>query len=60
MIVKTTVDQVIDYIDNDLSIDLDTLNIVGAAWVASSESDRENKLSEVAYRKTNDIYTIWI
>ena len=34
-----------------LSIDLDTLNIVGAAWVASSESDRENKLSEVAYRK---------
>ena len=56
VIVKTTVDQVIDYIDNDLSIDLDTLNIVGAAWVASSESDRENKLSEVAYRKTNDTY----
>lgn len=56
VIVRTTVDQLIDYIDNDLSIDLDSLNVENAIWVASSDSDRENKLSQVAYEKTGDNY----
>ena len=49
-IVTTTIDQLVDYIDNDLSISIDdTSNYENQVWVNSSDSDRENKLSAIAY-----------
>ena len=58
-IVTTTVDQLVDYIDNDLSISIDdTSNYENKVWVNSSDSDRENKLSKIAYEKDkNGEYT---
>ena len=50
VIVKTTVDQLVDYVDNDISISKDdTENVANQSWSESSEADRKNKLSSVAY-----------
>ena len=54
VIVKTTIDQVVDYIDNDLSISLDDINYENMSWVASSDADIQHKLSEIAFRKGED------
>ena len=49
-IVTTTIDQLVDYIDNDLSISIeDTSNYENQVWVNSTDSDRANKLSAIAY-----------
>ncbi len=52
-VVKTTIDQLIDYVDNDLSIDksLSENNFENNYWQDTSEQDRKNKLSQVAYVK---------
>ena len=48
--VTTTVDQLVDYIDNDISRDKEaTSGTVNQAWVDSSATDREHKLSAVSY-----------
>lgn len=50
VVVKTTVDQLVDYVDNDISISKDdTENVANQSWSESSEADRKNKLSSVAY-----------
>lgn len=50
VIVKTTVDQIVDYIDNDISISKgDTESIANQTWVESSAKDREEKLSSMSY-----------
>ena len=50
VVAKTTVDQLVDYIDNDISISKDdTEGIANQSWVDSSELDRKNKLSKVSY-----------
>ena len=50
VVVKTTVDQLVDYVDNDISISKDdTENVANQSWSESSEADRKNKLSTVAY-----------
>jgi len=54
VIVKTTIDQVVDYIDNDLSISLDDINYVDMSWVASSDDDVLHKLSEISFKKDQD------
>jgi len=54
-VVTTTVDQLVDYVDNDLSISIaDTENYENQVWTQSSIEDRVNKLSEVAYEKGQD------
>lgn len=53
-VVKTTIDQLVDYIDNDLSINLEDVAYENTAWVGSSDADRKYKLSEVAYEKNAD------
>ncbi len=53
--VTTTVDQLADYIDNDLNISMDdTENYENQVWVNSSDTDRKEKLSEIAYEKGQD------
>jgi len=53
--VTTTVDQLVDYVDNDLSISIDdTSNYENQVWVNSSDTDRKEKLSAVAYEKGQD------
>jgi len=53
--VTTTVDQLADYIDNDLNISMDdTENYENQVWVNSSDIDRKEKLSEIAYEKDQD------
>ncbi len=48
--VKTTIDQIVDYIDNDISISKeDTESIANQTWVESSAKDREEKLSSMSY-----------
>ena len=48
--VTTTVDQLVDYVDNDLSINIEaTTGIVNQSWDASTSEDRENKLSAISY-----------
>lgn len=54
VVVKTTIDQLVDYIDNDLSVSIKDINYENAAWVGSSDADREHKLSEIAYEKAED------
>lgn len=57
--VTTTVDQVVDYIDNDLSIHKDSSgagNYENNAWVESTSDDRQYKLSQMAYEKDGDVY----
>ena len=55
VIVKTTVDQIVDYIDNDISISKgDTENIANQTWVESSAKDREEKLSSMSYVENTD------
>lgn len=55
VIVKTTVDQIIDYIDNDISISKgDTESIANQTWVESSAKDREEKLSTMSYIENTD------
>ena len=55
VVVTTTVDQLVDYIDNDISRNIDaTTGIVNQSWKDSSKEDRENKLSKVSY-KGNEI-----
>lgn len=55
VIVKTTVDQIVDYIDNDISISKgDTENIANQTWVESSAKDREEKLSSMSYVENAD------
>ena len=50
VVVKTTVDQLVDYVDNDISISKeDTESVANQSWSESSEADRKNKLSSVAY-----------
>lgn len=50
VVVKTTVDQLVDYVDNDISISKeDTENVANQSWTDSSESDRKNKLSVMSY-----------
>ena len=51
VVVTTTVDQLVDYIDNDISRNIEgTTGIVNQSWEDSSKPDRENKLSEVSYK----------
>lgn len=48
--VKTTIDQIVDYIDNDISISKeDTESIANQTWVESSAKDRDEKLSSMSY-----------
>lgn len=48
--VKTTVDQIVDYIDNDITLSKDdTENIANQTWVESTVSDREHKLSTMSF-----------
>lgn len=55
VIVKTTVDQIVDYIDNDISISKgDTESIANQTWVESSAKDREEKLSSMSYIENTD------
>lgn len=55
VIVKTTVDQIVDYIDNDISISKgDTESIANQTWVESSAKDREEKLSSMSYVENTD------
>ncbi len=50
IVVTTTVDQLVDYIDNDISRNLDrTSGTLNQTWVDSTETDRLNKLSAVSY-----------
>ena len=50
VVVKTTVDQLVDYVDNDISISKDDIeNVANQSWSESSEADRKNKLSSAAY-----------
>lgn len=50
VVVKTTVDQLVDYVDNDISISKDdTESVANQSWSESSEADRKNKLSSIAY-----------
>ena len=49
-VVTTTVDQVVDYVDNDISINKDeTENVENQSWVVSTAEDRLNKFSSVSY-----------
>lgn len=51
-IVKTTIDQLVDYVDNDISINKDaTTNIENQSWVDSTEEDREFKFSDASYKE---------
>ncbi len=55
VIVKTTVDQIIDYVDNDITISKeDTESIANQTWVESSEADRLHKLSSMSYIENTD------
>lgn len=55
VIVKTTIDQIVDYIDNDISISKeDTESIANQTWVESSEDDRLHKLSSMSYVENTD------
>lgn len=48
--VKTTVDQIVDYIDNDITISKDdTENIANQTWVESTVNDRQHKLSTMSF-----------
>ena len=48
--VATTVDQLVDYVDNDLSRNIDgTTGIVNQSWDDSTQTDRNNKLSVTSY-----------
>lgn len=53
--VTTTVDQMVDYVDNDISICKDeTENIENQSWVDSTDVDRFNKFSSVSYLDNDD------
>lgn len=48
--VTTTVDQMVDYVDNDISISKsETENVENQSWVDSTDVDRFNKFSSVSY-----------
>lgn len=50
-VVTTTIDQVADYIDNDISLNKEyTTMIENQSWVDSNEEDREHKFSVVSYK----------
>lgn len=50
-IVTTTVDQLVDYIDNDISIDKErTVNIEDQSWEESTDNDLKNKFSKLSYK----------
>lgn len=53
VVVKTTVDQLVDYVDNDISISKeDTESVANQSWTDSSDIDRKNKLSLMAYNNS--------
>lgn len=55
IIVKTTIDQLVDYVDNDINIDKEaTTNIENQSWINSTETDRENKFSKASYKNTEE------
>ncbi len=52
VLVSTTVDQVVDYIDNDIARVDDTTaggRVINHSWDDSTQSDRDNKISRIAY-----------
>ena len=50
-VVKTTIDQLVDYIDNDISIDKENSeNVVDCSWIESTDIDRNNKFSSISYK----------
>lgn len=55
VVVKTTIDQIVDYIDNDITISKeDTEGIANQTWVESTASDRQHKLSSMSYVENTD------
>ena len=52
VVVTTTVDQIVDYIDNDISLNLEeTQNVEDQSWTMTSDIDRLHKLSVVSYKE---------
>ena len=52
VLVSTTVDQVVDYIDNDIARVDDTTaggRVINHSWDDSTQADRDNKISSIAY-----------
>lgn len=50
-VVTTTVDQLVDYVDNDISLNKEyTTMIENQSWVDSNEEDRNHKFSVVSYK----------